>query len=89
MTLEQRAVIEPCDILAVEVECPKCKTRIVRNFGDESEVPIACASQRCDQKFFLQFDEGPEDLRKALDTLRRYAKDAKHRPFTLRFEVKQ
>jgi len=89
MTLEQRMVIEPADIASVEFECPKCKSRFVRDFGKESEVPVACPSQRCGQKFFLEFDEGPEELRKALNTLQKYAKEPNHRPFTLRFEIKQ
>jgi hypothetical protein len=90
MTIEQRMVIEPRDIVSVEVECPKCKTRIIRGFSGENDVPMQCANRHCQHSFFMDIgDDRPENLRRALNILWGYTQSENNRPFALRFEVRQ
>lgn len=86
MTVEMRTMIEPNDIIAVELKCRKCKARILLPLSGLDQVPTVCSS-RCDTQFIIHSSEEHARLHHFVRRIKDYA-EAKSEPYTLRFEVK-
>jgi hypothetical protein len=87
MTVETRTIIDVGDLIAIEIECPTCHQRIVQKLTDQNNFPAQCSALLCREVFYTPNSREFEEMRKALDTLGKYAIGKKN-PMLLRFEIR-
>ena len=88
MTTEMRTTIQPEDIQAIEIECSKCHSKIVRRLDQWGKEIVAC--QSCGDIWMAY-----QDLLKRLPALATQIRGfsnletgERNAPFSIRFEIR-
>jgi ribosomal protein L37AE/L43A len=88
MTTETRTTIQPEDILAIEVECSKCHSKVVRRLDQWGKKLFACSS--CDADWMAYQDLLNRLAGLATQVRGFYDLETGERkaPFSVRFEIR-
>lgn len=84
MTYETRHLIALSDVLAVEFECAKCRTKIVLKLNSLDGPPLVCPV--CNTQWVIHSSQEHANLHHFLQRMKGYAEGAGN--FVMRLEIR-
>jgi ribosomal protein L37AE/L43A len=87
MTTETRITIQPEDIRAIEVQCSKCHSKIVRRLDNWGKEMIACQTCGADWMAYRALLNRLTELSAHIRGFYNLETGEWHAPFSVRFEV--
>jgi hypothetical protein len=84
MTLENRLLIELKDVEAVEFECRKCRSKIIRRIEGFNLPPVICGN--CNTQLLIPGSRECGELTAFLQRIAEIAKD-EGEPFSLKLQI--
>ena len=87
MTLENRQLIEPSEVSAIQFECGTCKARISFSLTENREPEAMIKCKVCNAEWIMPRSQEHDSLKQLLDGLSRIRGAMRARQFKLALEV--
>ena len=84
MTVERRTLLDFSDVKALEFRCHDCNVTM-RKPVQEWDTPARCHS--CGKQWFTDGGQEHTELRKAIETLKRFSRPRENAGYDLRLEI--